>query len=283
MRALRWGKAEDIANPTSQGASPAIVLLHGLGDGADIWRPMLRAWPSEGPAMPILALDLPGHGGSAHIAADRYRLSELAAIVSAALVRLSITRPVLIGHSLGARVALALGSERLVQPRATLLIDWSPEDKGLADAAVAEHVDALIAGAPDLHCLIDLVYARLPLAQPDAVREVVTAMARATGRGWQVPLDPQIKALLQSSDDATDHWMLLRSVPGPIGIVRGAYSSMLSKPVAERMAAATRLPAAVETVQGAGHAIPLEQPAVLAGVLERMVVRLALPFTHKPG
>lgn len=31
------------------------------------------------------------------------------------------------------------------------------------------------------------------------------------------------------------------------------------------------------------HGLPLEQPAVLACVLERTIVRLVLPCTHKPG
>jgi len=37
---------------------------------------------------------------------------------------------------------------------------------------------------------------RRPLPQADAIREAVTAMARATAQGWQVPPDLAIKARL---------------------------------------------------------------------------------------
>jgi len=169
-------------------------------------------------------------------------------------------------------VALTLAARRLVAaPRATILIDWSPEANDGADAAVAEHIDALIAGTPHLEGLLELACARLPMAQVEAVRAAISAMVRAADTGWHLPLDPAIKALLQTVDETIDPWGLLKSLPGPVGIVRGAYSSVLRKADAARMAAVTPRPAVLETIAQAGHAIPLEQPATLASSLQRLI------------
>jgi esterase len=273
LRALRWDAVSRGANQAPQEAAPTIILLHGLGDGADSWRPTLAAWPAGGPALPILAFDLPGHGESGWLAAERYRVDVLAESIAAALARLGIARPIPIGHSLGAEVALILGARGLIRPRASILIDWSPETEAVADTAVAAHINALIAGASSRDALVAQVYDRLPLGQWDAIQTVIGALAKATSQGWRVPLDPAIKTLLEPPGEDTDDWALLKALPGTVGIVRGRYSGVLSKPLAARMAATTRTPAIIEQIDGAGHAILLEQPANLAQTLQRLLVR----------
>jgi pimeloyl-ACP methyl ester carboxylesterase len=85
--------------------------------------------------------------------------------------------------------------------------------------------------------------------------------------GWQLPLDPAIKTLLTPARDASNEWALLKSIRGPVAIVRGAYSSVLQAETARRMAAVTGNAARLETIAMAGHAIPFEQPGPLAAVV----------------
>ena len=84
---------------------PLLLLLHGLGATADVWAgwgPLLAArWPGR-----WVAPDLPGHGGSAPLA--RYSFGALAAAV--ADLAGPAERTVVLGHSLGGVVGLALGS-----------------------------------------------------------------------------------------------------------------------------------------------------------------------------
>jgi len=273
LRVLSWeleGNAPAVATTDVQAT---LVLLHGLGDGADIWRPVLDDWPTPNPILRVLALDLPGHGGSGRLTAGRYQIGTLAQIVAAALDHLSIDRPVLIGHSLGAQVALDLAGRELTRPRATVLIDYNPDADDHVDAAVGAHIDALTIGTTNIESLINLVQDRVPLADAQATRVAIGAMARATKSGWHVPLDPAVKEMLSRSDDGQANWALLRSIQGPVGIVRGEYSSVLLKKVAIRMAAMTRYPAPIETIARSGHAIPLEQPAALAASLQRHLKR----------
>ena len=271
LRVLFWNTGDSASAASIADARAVPVLLHGLGDGADVWRPVLDHWPGQAP--PVVALDLPGHGDSGCLPEDKYRVPEIARIVAAALHHLGLERVVLIGHSIGAGIALHLAGSGLVRPHGTILIERSADAVEQADAAVAQHLNGLIAGAADLDRLIMYVRSRLPLADARATREAITALARPMETGWHLPIDPAVKRLLDRSASGHDEWALLKAIRGPVAIVRGQYSSFLPLTIADRMAATARSPVTVETITRSGHAISLEQPAALAACLARQGAR----------
>lgn len=264
LRALCWDGWRE--------TDECLVFLHGLGDGADIWRPVLSAWPA-GADRPALALDLPGHGGSDWNDERRYDVPALAEAVVRALKEAGVERPVLIGHSLGARVALEL-AQQPVTPALTILIDMSPDPGPNMLGAVEDHLDALMIGGHSSEAFLKMVASRLPLSDAAAIREAMPAMASArspTGSpGSRLILDPAIKDLLSAADKA-DPWRLLASARSPIALVRGKFSSALDDRTHQRMTAAARVFAGAVTIGGAGHAIPLEQPKALASALAGFV------------
>ncbi|HSI39523.1 MAG TPA: alpha/beta fold hydrolase [Xanthobacteraceae bacterium] len=83
------------------GALP-VVLIHGVGLALEAWAPQFAALAER---CDVIALDMPGHGGSSLPPADA-RLSDYADPVIALLDALAIPAAVLIGHSMGALVAL---------------------------------------------------------------------------------------------------------------------------------------------------------------------------------
>ncbi len=269
LRALSWGLDGDPPSPPGDGK--VAVLLHGMGDGAGVWQAMIKNWPPAGPPLPCLALDLPGHGGSARLAPGRYRIGEVARSIAGVLAELSFDSPILIGHSVGARLILHAAGRGLIKPRASILIDANPDPNPQADAAVVAHMEALRGGASDLGSLAELVRARMPLADAAVTRDVIQALARQSPRGWHLPIDPAAKQLLERSDG--DEWGLLAAIPGPVGIVRGAFSSILSKPAAARMVETAPQAAPVEMIMRAGHAILFEQPKVLAETVAQLLTR----------
>ncbi|EPH0680541.1 TPA: 2-succinyl-6-hydroxy-2,4-cyclohexadiene-1-carboxylate synthase [Klebsiella aerogenes] len=95
---------------SGQPGYPWLVFLHGFSGDRDEWRTVGEAFP----AWPRLYLDLPGHGGSADIAADGFTgVSEL---LQATLNSYNILDYWLVGYSLGGRVAMNFAC----QPRAGL-------------------------------------------------------------------------------------------------------------------------------------------------------------------
>lgn len=100
-----------------QGEGRPIVLIHGFGADLNSWRPMLAAGPVDAP---LLALDLPGHGGSPRqTPAD---LDAIAGDVEATLAALDIGPVLLVGHSFGGAVAATVAARGHADVRALALI-----------------------------------------------------------------------------------------------------------------------------------------------------------------
>jgi len=92
---------------SDRGSGPPVVLLHGnVVDGSD--------WDTSGVADVLLrshrviVFDRPGFGHSERRRQRSWSAAEQAALLHEALRRLGVERPVLVGHSWGAIVALAL-------------------------------------------------------------------------------------------------------------------------------------------------------------------------------
>lgn len=85
------------------GEGAPIIFLHGFGADLNAWRPLVGRLPL---AYSALALDLPGHGASPF--AGETTLAALTAAVAAALAEEGVAAAHLVGHSLGAAVAVAL-------------------------------------------------------------------------------------------------------------------------------------------------------------------------------
>jgi pimeloyl-ACP methyl ester carboxylesterase len=88
------------------GTGPPLVLIHGLGLSWHSWRPVLAALERH---HDVAALDLPGFGNAAPLP-DGISPSPaaLADAVERELDRLGLTRPAVVGNSLGGWIALEL-------------------------------------------------------------------------------------------------------------------------------------------------------------------------------
>ncbi|GAA2672452.1 alpha/beta fold hydrolase [Actinoplanes palleronii] len=79
---------------------PDLLLLHGLTYDHRIWEPLRD---KLGPACRVLAVDLPGHGTSPR--RPSYAMTEVADIIHEQVVAAGLTKPVVVGHSVGAIIA----------------------------------------------------------------------------------------------------------------------------------------------------------------------------------
>lgn len=80
-----------------------IVLIHGTGASAHSWRDLM---PLLAANHRVVAFDLPGQGFTDPFDDADPTLATMAAAVRALLKKLAVQRPVLIGHSAGAAIAL---------------------------------------------------------------------------------------------------------------------------------------------------------------------------------
>ncbi|MBH5400915.1 alpha/beta fold hydrolase [Bradyrhizobium sp. CNPSo 4010] len=102
------------------GAIP-LIFLHGIGGAARAWRRQLATF---GDRFRAIAWDMPGYGGSAPLAS--VSIDALAEALQQFIAQLGVSRPVLIGHSIGGMIV----QKWLVQfpklARAVVLAQTSP-------------------------------------------------------------------------------------------------------------------------------------------------------------
>jgi pimeloyl-ACP methyl ester carboxylesterase len=118
----------DTGEPAGGAKGPPIVLLHCFACS-------LRWWDSMVPLLArdhrVIRVDLLGHGGSAKPQSG-YAIPEQGSLVAAALGRLDMQGAVVVGHSLGGAVAVAVAEQASELVDRIVLIDEAP-DSSFAD------------------------------------------------------------------------------------------------------------------------------------------------------
>ncbi|WP_433330441.1 alpha/beta fold hydrolase [Spirillospora sp. CA-294931] len=101
-----------------RGEGPPLVLLHGIGHRWQAWEPVIDLLAKE---RDVIAIDLPGFGGSAPLPPGTpYTLDATMDILASKFTELGIERPHIAGNSLGGLLALE-ASERCLTSSATAL------------------------------------------------------------------------------------------------------------------------------------------------------------------
>jgi pimeloyl-ACP methyl ester carboxylesterase len=238
---------------------PLLLLLHGMGGTSDVWarcEPLLaQDWPGR-----WVAPDLPGHGGSPSL--DSYTFDDLAASVAETLRRSLDGRQdiVVLGHSLGGVVGLALAGSATDLPVRTVVglgikTQWSEAElaraKELAQRPPAWFASRDEAAARHLRMsgLADL------LAVDDPA--VDAGLMQAPDGRWRLAMDPAVFAI-----GAPDMRGLLTRARARLVLARGERDAMVTD---EDL---TQLGTPVVTLPGVGHNAHVESP--------ESVVRLCL-------
>ncbi|MGZ4383176.1 MAG: alpha/beta fold hydrolase [Gaiellaceae bacterium] len=243
-----------------------IVLLGGFVEASWVWVPVGRLLARN---HRVFALDLPPFGYSQR--KGPYTLVAWARLVGDFVARLGLRRPLVVGHSLGAAVAVELGLER---PRAiggVVLLDG----------------DALPIGGPRWFArfLIDPFYTTLFRLLTRSGWVVRQALARAYGPHPPAVSSAQVKAwqrpFLVEGTASAFHAMLGQGIQGvpaarlgrlrvPRLVVWGEHDSV--DPLSAGRQAARTLRTRIDVVRSAGHLSMLERPGAVARTLASFAV-----------
>ncbi len=119
-----------------KGLGEPLLLIHGVGLNAEAWGPQIAALSDT---HRVIALDMPGHGGSAPAGAA---LDDYVAQALSLLDQLGIAKANVVGHSMGGLVAIGLA---LAHPDRVLRLgvlnsvhERSPEARSAVEARAAE-------------------------------------------------------------------------------------------------------------------------------------------------
>jgi len=242
-----------------RGAGPPVVLAHGFTQTHRIWGGIDQDLAG---GRTVVAVDLPGHGGSDTVRAG---LGAGALLLGAAGGRADY-----LGYSMGARFCLHLALARPELVRTLVLVSGTAgiddvverAERRRADEALAERLDPLGGGVPldTVATFVDRWVAN-PMFGPtadraDDVEERRTNTAaglasslRLAGTGAQDPL-----------------WDDLARLTMPLLVVTGGRDAKFAA-LGRRLTASWGGPATHATIEGTHHAPHLQQPAEVAEVV----------------
>ena len=264
-----------------QGEGPPIVMIHGLAGSLHNFTYAMQARLAAA-GYRAIAVDRPGCGWSERDGDARARIPEQARMIAAMLAREGIERPLLVGHSLGGAVSLALAENHPEQVGGVALV--------AALVSVPDAPSAAFAGINIPNPFIRRLVAHT-LAVPMSIRNGEKTLAILFGPdpapedfrtrgGGLLSLRPQafyaaatdLDAVPQDMPDITAR---IGEIRVPVGMIYGTGDRILS--ARDQIAVLSRaLPdAEIVTLEGHGHMIPVVADEAVEAFVLRMAVKAA--------
>jgi len=208
------------------GTGTPLVLLHGVGESVAGWRPVHEALSGS---YDVIAVDLPGFGGSANLPQGQApSASAMADAVEAEMDHLGVGQFHVAGYSLGGRIALELAG----RGRVLSVVAIAPDGLGTPPERLYQAV-ALTAGRLIARLLAPIA---TPLTSRGAGRSLFFALERS--RPWQLSQQDARELLLSFARSpaymATVHATMfdvpsgLHRITCPVLILQGTSDPLVS-------------------------------------------------------
>jgi len=249
---------------------PPLLALHGWLDNAGSFAQLA---PRLTTRWQVIALDLPGHGHSGHLAAGAsYHYVDHVQAVLAAVDALGLERYTLLGHSLGAGIASLVAAAQPERIARLLLIEGLGPLGDDGTHTLQRFRDALVpphgAKRKPLRVFRDVAQATsarsiassLPAAQ---AQPIVERGLVETDGGWRWRSDPRLTRPSAVRLAETQVHALLRGIAAPTALLL-AQPATSYLPAAMMQARAACVADIAVTHMDGGHHLQLEHPQAVA-------------------
>jgi pimeloyl-ACP methyl ester carboxylesterase len=233
--------------------SPALVFLHYWGGSSRTWRHVVSALA---PDFRTIAIDQRGWGRSDAPDAG-YALADLADDAEGVIAALALDRAILVGHSMGGKVAQLLASRRPSWLAGLVLVAPSPPTPLALPPGVRQEMVGAYTTRDRIIATVEQVLAAAPLAPADLEAVVSDSLrgAPAAKAAWP---------LAASQEDIT-HAVGDIAVPT---LVLSGEEDRVDPPSVLREALLPRIRNAVlRLLPDVGHLSPLEAPTAVADAI----------------
>ena len=258
LSALKWGMQ-----------SPEITLVHGSAQNAHTWDTVALAM-----GVPLIAIDLPGHGHSSWRSDGNYEPSVLAPDVATAIETWAPKTRLVVGMSLGGLTTLGLAGQRPDLVLTLANVDITPGVNSQKAKAITDFVN----GPQSFASFEDLLARTIehnPTRSESSLRRGILHNAKQQPDGsWQWRYDrsthPSPQDSIQRIERLAALWDVISNLKCPFTLFRGGTSPVVDDAdVAELL---RRKPnSQVIVVDGAGHSIQGDRPVELADALTRLM------------
>lgn len=219
-------------------SAPSVLLLHGGNQTAHSWDLVSLHLADR---YHVYALDQRGHGDSEWVRDQDYSPQSMASDALGFIEQQGMQSPIIMGHSMGGGVTMALGAREPLLPRALVFVDVGPSIDATNEGA--QEIRNFVAANVEFDVIEDFVQ-RVQAYDPFRSREHIERTARynlfrrADGRlvsksdrvlhNLERPLPPE--ALQRPGLEAVS------AIPCPALITRGEFSRVLERDRAEEFA-----------------------------------------------
>lgn len=247
---------------TIEGAGEPLVLLHGFTGTRATWDDLKRVASST---YRILTIDLPGHGQT--VAKQKVTMDEFVNHFYLLTRDLGLDRFHLLGYSLGGRTALSYAMQYPETIRSLILESASPGLKTEKERQERRANDQRLAEMMIEKGLKDFVlyWENLPLFESQKKLDRSIKMAIRKERLSQSAIGLAQSLLGMGTGAQRSWWDQLSSIRFPLHLIVGSLDSKfiaLNKAMAEEVSTSK-----LSIVEGAGHAVHLEQKSQFAKIV----------------
>ena len=254
---LEWGNA----------GAPPVVMIHGLTGNAHAFDNLA---PHFVPRYHVISVDVRGRGDSDWAADGDYSNDAYVSDLEGLRQALGFERFSLVGTSMGGRISLTYAGTHPDRVERTVLNDIGPEVDARGGNRIATTTRDAVFTFKTMNEVIAwhreqrVGFSSLSDAQQQATAGHAVKAGPDGGYTWK--MDPAVRTDPRRPDPEVS-WNLARRIPGPVLLVRGGDSDLLSPEIARRMMAEMQDCRMVE-VPGVGHAPTLMEPEAFGPVLE---------------
>lgn len=247
----------------------SLVFLHYWGGSSRTWRHVTSKLAS---AFHTIAIDHRGWGES-DAPASGYGLADLAADAEGVIQALNLKRYVLVGHSMGGKVAQLMASRQPPGLVGLVLVAPSPPTPMQMPAQARDMMAGAYASRETVAATIDNVLTATPLSAEDR-EQVITDSLRGA---------PPAKRAWPRATSLEDISAQVGAISVPIAVIAGEFDQVDTVEVL-RNELLSRLPQAVlHVLPGVGHLSMLEAPDALTLLIERFCIPLSGSRTNSTG
>jgi 2-succinyl-6-hydroxy-2,4-cyclohexadiene-1-carboxylate synthase len=239
-----------------QEASQAVLFLHGFMGAAANWTPIIERL---GAGVRSLAVDLPGHGAATGRSERDYTMDGCAEALAATLDAEAVRRPIVVGYSMGGRLALHFALAYPECCRGLFLESASPGLGTPAQRADRRRTDAERARRilDDFPAFLDDWY-RMPLFASLAKQGLVEATVARCLHNEPEELAHTLAGM--GTGRQASLWPRLPDLEEPALVLAGALDEKYAR-LTEEMAVQSGGRLRRVVVEEAGHNVHAERPA----------------------
>lgn len=248
------------------GQGPVILLVHGTAASIHSWRDVM---PILADTHHVVAIDLPGHGGTKHHNTKDLSLERMAQGIAVLIRTMKISPDIVVGHSAGAAILASVCAHKKLQPKRYISFNGAFYPFGGLAGSLFSPIAKLIAFNPFVPRLLSGV----------ASRSKVEKLLKDTGSDISPPGIELYYDLFRQKDHVAAAlgmmaaWDLrgmddnLARIDAECLFVSGKRDKAVPPETADRAAGRCRN-ATVTHVEGYGHLLHEENPAYAADIIK---------------